>query len=96
MVSSLFKSFHEQYPDHDLYVGVDPKFAEVFLGNPYVKKVIAYHQIMESELAMVGQGKNPGYVDVYFHPAIGTQRQLDYLSNDKIAHKLLGDELKIT
>lgn len=94
MVSSLFQSFKEQYPEYDLYVGVDPKFADVFLGNPYVHKIIAYHPAMESELAMIGQGTAPSYVHAYFHPAIGTQRQLDYLSNDRIAYDLRGSELQ--
>ncbi len=90
----MFKSFKEQYPDYDLYIGVDPKFADMFLGNPYVHKIIAYHPAMESELAMIGQGQAVSYVNTYFHPAIGTQRQLDYLSNNNIALELKGDEVK--
>ncbi len=93
MVSALFQDFKERYPDHDLYVGVDPKFADMFLGNPHVHKIIAYHPAMESELAMIGQGKGTSYVRVYFHPAIGTQRQLDYLSIDNISYDLRGREL---
>jgi len=85
LVSSLFKSFKEQYPEHDLYVACERKFAEMFLGNPYIHKILPYHPIMENELAMIGQVGNPKYVDVYFHPGIGSQRQLNYLSNDKIA-----------
>lgn len=94
IVSSLFKSFHEQYPNHELYIGVDPKYADIFLGNPYVHKILAYHPIMESELAMVGQGTNKGYVQLYFNPGIGTQKQLDYISPNNIAHDLIGSEIK--
>lgn len=93
IISSLFKSFKEQYPEHDLYIGVDPKFSEIFAGNPYVHKVINYHPAMESELAMIGQGKTPGYVNLYFHPAIATQRILNYLSQDNMAYNLRGSEL---
>ena len=93
IVTSLFKSLKEQYPNHDLYVGVDPNYADVFLGNPFVHKIIPYHPAMESELAMIGQGKGESYVQVYMNPAIGTQRQLNYLSNDKIGLNLIGEEL---
>lgn len=88
LVSALFKSLKEQYPDHDLYVGVQQQFAEMFLGNPYIHKVLPYHPIMENELAMIGQAGTPKYVDVFMHPAIGSQRHLNYLSNHNIALKL--------
>ncbi len=94
IVTSLFESLKEQYPDLDIYVGVDPKFAEMFLGNPYVHKIIAYHPAMESELAMIGQGKTKGYVRVYMNPAVGSQRQLFYLSNDNIAIDVRSEKLK--
>jgi glycosyltransferase involved in cell wall biosynthesis len=93
MASSLFRSIKQQYPDHDLYIGVEPKYADVFLGNPYVHKILAYHPAMESELMMAGQGKNPGYVNVYMNCAIATQRQLNYLTNTNLALDLKGDEL---
>lgn len=93
IVTSLFKSLKEQYPEHDIYIGVEPKYADVFLGNPYVHKIIPYHPAMESELAMVGQGKSEGYVNVYMNPAISTQRQLNYLSNNNIGLDLKGEEL---
>ena len=88
IVSSLFPSIKAQYPDHDLYVGCEPKYADVFVGNPHVHKILAYHPAMESELTMIGQGESKGYVDVYLHPAIGSQRQLCYLSNSNIALEL--------
>ncbi len=91
--TSLFKSFKEQYPDHDLYVGVEPKHSAMFLGNPYVHRVIAYHQMMENELIMIGAGSNEKYVDVYLHPAVGSQRQLTYISPNNIAHDLRGTDL---
>lgn len=94
IASSLFKSFKEQYPDHDLYVGCDPKYADVFRGNPYVHKILSYHQAMENELAMIGQGKNPKFVDVYFNPTIGSQQRLWYLSPNNIAQDLQGNEAK--
>lgn len=96
IVSSLFKSLKEQYPQHDLYVGCEQKYADIFLGNPYVYKTIPYHPAMESELTMIGQGEAKAIVDVFLHPAIASQRQLSYLSHDRIALDLDSTELKLT
>lgn len=40
---------------------------------------------MEEEMTMTGQGKNKGLVKVLYTPFFSTQRQLNYLSKDKIA-----------
>ena len=65
--TSLMKSFHENYPDTDLYFACHPQFQGVFNGNPYVKRVIPYHQHMEDEFNMIGRGSNKGYVDYYIN-----------------------------
>ena len=88
MCTALFKSFHRQNPNTDLYVATDPKYVEVLSGNEFVYKVIQYLPIMEQELAMIGQGKLNRYFDVYMHPGIQTQRQLDYLSHPEPAFDL--------
>ena len=82
VATSLFKGLKDIYPDSDLYVGCDPKFAEVVAGNPYVYKIIAYHPIMEQELAM------RQFVDYYYYPAIATQVRLNYLTHDNVGLKL--------
>lgn len=89
--TALFASIKHQYPDHDLYIGCKPEYFEVFSGNPYVKKCIPYHEAMENELIMIGQGDNKKYVDIYMNPAIGSQRQLNYLSNEKIGKISIDD-----
>lgn len=81
MVTQLFESFHEQYPNTDLYLATDPKYFEIFDGNPHVKKCIPYMPHMENELHMIGAGQKGSFFDVYMHPAIGSQRILSYLSN---------------
>jgi len=82
ILTSTFKDLKRIYPDADLYVALDPKFAEILDGNPYVYKVLPYHPAMEQEMAMMG------YVDYYYHPGIVTQRQLAYLTKDKIGLNL--------
>lgn len=90
LCTQLFESFHQQYPNHDLYVGTEPKFHEVFKGNPHIYKVLPYNEGMEQEMLMIGAGQNDGaaYFDVYMHPAIQAQRQLNYLSINNIGQSL--------
>jgi hypothetical protein len=90
LVTSLFESIQETYPEHDLYVATKPQFACVFEANPYIHKVIPYLDMMESELFWIGQSNHKGYVDVVFLPHILTQKQLNYLRNgkDKIAFQI--------
>lgn len=80
--TATFKGLKDLYPDADLYVACEPKFAEILAGNPYVHRVLAYHPAMEQELLMIK------YVSYYYYPALPTQKQLAYLSKDKIGLKL--------
>ncbi len=79
--TQLFAALHKKYPDHNLYVACDPKFREVFVGNPHVFKILDYQPFMEQEMAMTGAGGKPEDMlfHVYLHPGILTQRQLFYL-----------------
>ena len=88
MCTALFKSWHEQHPDSDLYVAVDPKYTEVLIGNEYVYKVLPYMPAFDNELAMIGQGTGPHYFDYYYFPAVQTQRLLGYLSRPEPTFQL--------
>jgi len=85
IVSGLFEDFHKKYKGYDLYISCDPKFFDIFAGNPHVHKLIPWHPITESEMDMIGAGKDKK--DVFFHvflyPAVSTQKHLNYLSNIK-------------
>lgn len=86
--TSLLKSIKEQYQDHDIYVACEPIYFEIFDGNPYIHKTIPYSPAMESEIQMTGAGGFEGYFDVYCNVALATQKQLNYLTNSKIALQL--------
>lgn len=86
--TALFKSIKEQYPEHDLYVGCDMQYADLLNLNPYVFKVIPWNPQMDNELIMTGFGDHKGYFDVYCNAAIGTQKVLNYLTNNRLAVKL--------
>lgn len=82
IATSLLKNLKELYPDTDIYFACEPKFFELLAGNPYIHKVLAYHPAMEQELAMIA------HVQYYYYPALPTQRQLAYLTKDKIGLEL--------
>lgn len=88
MVTQLLESFHRQYPNHDLYIGTEPRHFEVFDGNSLVKKCLPYQPFMEQEMAMIGAGQREGYFHLFFHAAALSQRILGYLSPNSIAHNL--------
>lgn len=90
ITTQLFESFHQQYPNTDLYVACDPKFSEIFEGNPLIYKLLPYQQFMENEMLIMGAGQKieDRLFDYFFHPAIGTQRLLNYLTIDKVAFDL--------
>lgn len=80
--TATFKGLKDLYPDADLYVACEPKFAEILMGNPYVHRILAYHPAMDQELLMMQ------YVNYYQYPAISTQVRLGYLTKDKIGLSL--------
>ena len=88
LCTALFKSIKEQYPSFDLYVACEPAYFEILDGNPYIHKAIPYTPAMESEVQMTGTGSFKGYFDVYCNVALATQKQLNYLTNNKIALQL--------
>jgi glycosyltransferase involved in cell wall biosynthesis len=90
MLTQLLESFHEQYKDHDLYIACEPRFAAIFAGCPHVFRVLPYQDFMESEMACIGSGrpKEDSLFSVYMHPAIQSQRQLNYLSINNVSHNL--------
>lgn len=90
--TSLFEGFHQQHPNTDLYVATLPQYADVLIGNQHVHKVLPYIPQMENELAMIGQGKVNAYFSVYYHPAITTQRVLQYLSHPEPAFDVTADD----
>lgn len=90
LITSLFASFREQYPDYDLYIATSPEYFPIFQGNEYVYKVIPYHPNMEDELFLLGRGPHKGLVDICFLPHVNTQKHQNYLrnGNDSFAYEL--------
>jgi len=83
VTTSLFEDFHVRYPNHDLYVMCDPKFAEILQGNPHVFKTVPWFEPMSNEMVAINSGGDPKdrLFDVFFFPATNTQVRLNYLSH---------------
>lgn len=90
MVTSLFESIKELYPDHNLYFVTKPQFFEIVEGNPNIHKVLPYGDFCDSLFWMEGAGTKKGLFEVCYLPHVGTQRHLDFLHNGK---DILGLEL---
>ena len=83
IASATFEDLKNRYPNHELWVSSDPQYLNIFQGNQFVDKILPYNQIFENELVMLANG-----VSVFLHPAIQSQRQLNYLSNNKVGLQL--------
>jgi len=65
--TSLFESFHETYPNTDLYFSCNHQFINLLKGNDHIKKIIPFDNRLNDELAMVGRSNQKGYVDYYIN-----------------------------
>lgn len=83
MITSLFESFKEVYPNYNLYISTKQEYFDILIGNPYVHKVIPYIPQMDNLLWLEGAGDHKGFFEIAFLPHIGTQRMLNYLHNGK-------------
>jgi hypothetical protein len=90
MITALFDSLKETYPEYNLYVATKPNFFPILEGNPHVHKVIPYNPQMDQLLWLEGAGDHQGYFEIAFIPHVNTQRILTYIHNgkDRIAFDL--------
>ena len=81
IVSSLLESFHQQYPNHDLYFMTEQKYFDVLHDCTLIHKLIPYIPQLENEMFAIGAGqKNDDRLfDVFLFPTIPTQKVLGYL-----------------
>ena len=83
MITSLFESFKNVYPDYYLYIATKQEYFDILIANPYVHKVIPYVPQMDNLMWLEGAGEHKGFFEIAFLPHIGTQRILNYLHNGK-------------
>jgi glycosyltransferase involved in cell wall biosynthesis len=83
MITSLFKSFKDVYPNYNLYIATKQEYFDIFNSNPFVHKVIPYIPQMENLLWLEGAGEHNGFFEIAFLPQIGTQKSINYIHNGK-------------
>jgi glycosyltransferase involved in cell wall biosynthesis len=83
MITSLFESFKEVYPNYNLYISTKQEYFDILNANPHVHKVIPYVPQMDNLMWLEGAGDHKGFFEIAFLPHIGTQRILNYLHNGK-------------
>lgn len=83
LLSALFKSIKERYPEWALYVATKPEYKDIIVGNKYVDKWLEYNAMMDNLLWLEGNSTHNGYFDVAYLPFVMTQRVLNYLHNGK-------------
>lgn len=81
LLSAIFKSIKERYPDWTFYVATKAEYKDLVIGNPYVDKWIEYNPMMENLIWLEGNSTHNGYFNVAYIPYILTQRVLSYLHN---------------
>lgn len=83
MITSLFESIKNLYPDHNLYVATKQEYFSILDGNQFVYRVLPYIQEMDQLLWLEGAGDHKGFFEIAFLAHLGTQRILNYLHNAK-------------
>jgi glycosyltransferase involved in cell wall biosynthesis len=90
LLTSLFKSIKENYPDWSLYVATKPEHKGLIDGNPYVHKWLEFSPVMENIIFLEGNNNHKGYFDIAYLPYLTTQKFPSFMHNgiDKIAFSL--------
>ena len=80
--TGLIPSLLEKYPKdkYQIFLACDPKYFEVHNGNEDIM-LVQFVEMMNSELAMIGNAQKEGIVDIYCHVSSSTQNFLNYLTN---------------
>jgi glycosyltransferase involved in cell wall biosynthesis len=90
LLTSLFKSIKENYPEWSLYVSTKPEYKDLIDGNPYVHKWIEFSPIMDNIVFLEGNNTHKGYFDVAYLPYLNTQKMPSFMHNgiDKMSFSL--------
>lgn len=83
LITSLFKSLNQKYPDHNLYVSTKVENFPLLWGNEYVHKVIPYSESFDNILSLEGVGESKEHFEMVFAPYLTTQRHSNYIHNMK-------------
>ena len=66
LITSLFESAKETYPDCNIYAAVTKEYRSILDGNPYLYKVIPYSEKMDDVHWLEGSDKHLGFFKTAF------------------------------
>lgn len=81
LVSSLFESIKNRYPEWSLYVATKAEFRDLLAGNPFVHKWLEYNPMMDNLAWLEGDSTHNGYFNIAYLPHVVTQRFICYRHN---------------
>lgn len=82
ILTSLLPEIQNKYPNASIYISADPKFHEIYDGNPYIKKCLNFAPEHTNEMLMGGVGGNKKYFDYIHIVGLATQFHLNYLNSE--------------
>jgi|TARA_B100001939_G_scaffold324651_1_gene316814 glycosyltransferase involved in cell wall biosynthesis len=83
LITSLFKSLKEKYPDYNLYVSTKLENFPILWANEHIHKLIPYSESFDNVLSLEGIGESNEYFTMVFAPYLTTQRHSNYIHNMK-------------
>ena len=83
MVNALMENLKTLYPEYNIYLFTDPKFADLISDNKAVHKVLPFSPVCENLLALEGRGSHKGFFEIAFLPHATTQKFFAYQHNGK-------------
>jgi hypothetical protein len=81
LATSLLRSIKEQYPEYNIYFSCKPKFFDLLEGNPYIHKLVPYHEVIDNFTWMEGAAYTEKIFDISLTPYFFTQRSPMYIHN---------------
>lgn len=91
LLTSLFKSIKENYPEWSLYVSTKAEYKDLIIGNQNVHRWIEFNPVMENIMFLEGSSVHDGFFNVAYLPYLNTQKIPSFMHNgvDKIAFSLI-------
>lgn len=74
LLTSVFRSIKERYPDWALYVATKAEYKSILDGNQYVDRWLEYNPMMDNLVWLEGNSTHNGYFNVAYLPYVQTQK----------------------
>jgi len=73
IATGLLPGIQKKWPEADIYFATERRFFDILKDNPYVKRVVEYHNSMLNYRNYESFGPQKNTFDIVYHPTIVTQ-----------------------